>query len=386
MKELNKYQQKAQDERIATAVIKSKTTKELQDARFFIDQLLKLRKTSKLKTTYVTGTKNAIKYNGEDKVYFDFKFDSTVTGRMSCSGYKAGPMKPKGVSFHTLPNPDEDDEGVDVSRNIRSSFCAPKGTHAFITADYSTMELRILSFIAGEGAMKLAFYEGKDLHTYTASLLFKCREDQVDKKQRKIAKTINFLIVYGGGAPNLSQVAGISIPEAEKIIQRYGKVFPRVFSYMKVVEDQVKSLGYVTTLFGRKRHLPNVNSPDLKVVNRAVRQALNFTVQSPASDVMLCAVDGITDSFVELGMSSRLVATVHDSVEVVSPYEESLRAIYSIRKNMMNPPALSELGIEFDVPLVVDIEIGHNFGLCTGVKFDENGIITNQEEILEYIK
>tara|TARA_R110000737_G_scaffold36331_1_gene55700 strand:- start:1912 stop:3069 length:1158 start_codon:yes stop_codon:yes gene_type:complete len=384
---MNKYQKKAKDEKISRAVIADKTTKSLRESKAFITDLLELRKSTKLSTTYVTGTRNAIKNNGHEKVYFDFRFDGTKTGRLSCGGSTRGKKKTdkQGVSFHTLPQTDDDYETADVSRNIRSQFVAPVGW-IFLAADYSQMELRVLSVLANEGAMKKAFLEGRDIHTSTAAMIFGVSESQVTKKQRGIAKTVNFLIVYGGGAYNLSETAKISLADAEKVFVKYRENFPRVFSYMDIIEENVMRDEYVTTIFGRKRRLPNVRSNTKKVVAQAVRQANNFTVQSPASDVMLCAIDGIEEELEVEEMESRVVATVHDSVEVVSPPVEVFGCLELMRSNMMNPIAMEELGVELDVPLVVDVEAGKSFGEVIEVKFDDLGKVINKEEVLECVR
>lgn len=382
---MNKYQEAAKHKKIAEAVIRDKSTEDLIEIQKFITNFLDMQKVGKLHTTYVNGTKKAIAFNEQDRVYFDFRFEGTVTGRLSCAGQKIK-GDPMGLSFHTLPNPDEDDEGgVDVSKNIRSIFTAPDGW-VFLASDYSTMELRVLSVLSGEYAMKKAFLEGRDLHTATASMLFGTSEENVSKKERKIAKTINFLIVYGGGPPNLAQVAGIPLSEAEQAIDRYKKVFPRIFHYMEVVEEQLRRDHYVTTIFGRRRHLPNITSFDKKKQAEAIRQAVNFTVQSAASDVLVCACEGIMKEFEEKGMEARVVATVHDSIEVVCPKHETEEALKIKRRNMMNPPAFEELGIEFDVPLVVDCEVGYDFGVVHEVEFCEDNNIENKEELAEFFK
>ena len=172
--------------------------------------------------------------------------------------------------------------------------------------------------------------------------------------------------------------------EAEDAIARYRTVFPRVFEYMNVVRDQLLRDHYVTTLFGRKRHLPNVKSYDKKVVAEAIRQAVNFTVQSPASDILVCACNEIMDRFAEENMQARVVATVHDSIEVVCPKYETEKALKIKREVMTNPSALEVLGVELDVPLVVDCEVGYNFGVVHEVEFDENNNILNKEELHEF--
>jgi len=362
---MSKWKERQQSKKISAAVITDKSTKELKVAASFIKELLDLKKSLKLQKTYIVGTRAAIEYNGYNKIFLDFRFEGTATGRLSCASYNA--KKRKGVSFHTLPRPDEDDdEGSNLASNIRSLFIPPP-TWDFITADYATMELRILAHIAGEENMLKAFRSGEDLHSYTARLVF--GKEKISKFERQLAKAVSFLIVYGGGPFNLSETMGIPMRRAEEIIGAYQTVYPKVFSYMDKVNDSTKMRGYAESIFGRRRHLPNVNSKDLKLVNRALRQGLNFTVQSPASDVLLCAVIGITQEFKEREMEARVVATVHDSIEVVSPSWETREAALIVKNEMEQYPVLRErMGMEFSVPLVADIEVGDSFG--TGKKLE----------------
>ena len=176
------WQYRDEGKRISKSVIADKTKEELVESKKFLKGLLELRKSEKLTKTYIQGTKNAIAYNEHDKIYVDFRFDGTATGRLSCAAYTA--QKAMGVSFHTLPR--------ETTNNIRSLFKAP-GDWAFIAADYAAMELRVLSHIAKEGNMQLAFNQGADLHTYTARLLF--NKEKITKQERQIAKTVSFLIV-----------------------------------------------------------------------------------------------------------------------------------------------------------------------------------------------
>lgn len=356
---MGKWQHREEGKRISKSVIASKTTEDLQEAKKFLKGLLGLRKSEKLTKTYIDGTKNAIAYNERDKVFVDFRFDGTATGRLSCAAYTA--QKAMGVSFHTLPR--------ETTNNIRSLFTAPDGW-AFIAADYAAMELRVLSHIAKDGNMQLAFNQGADLHSYTARLLF--NKPEISKQERQIAKAVSFLIVYGGGAFNLSETMGIPMRRAEKIIKDYENVYPAVFAYMDFVNSFIKENGYAYTIFGRKRNLPDVYSKDRSVVNRALRQGLNFTIQSSASDILLTSLLGASKRFKEAGLLARPVATVHDSIEVICPKEEVKDALTILYDEMVNYPKIKDVfNIHFDVPLAIDAEVGGSFGDGRLVEFRE---------------
>ena len=182
-----KWQHRDEGKKISKGVVKGKTTEELRTASRFISSLLDLRKIQKLQKTYISGTKKALEYTQGDRVYVDYRLDGTTTGRLSCAAYNA--QKPMGVSFHTLPR--------DTNINIRSIFTAEDESF-FVTVDYAAMELRVLAHVAKEKSMQQAFISGQDLHTYTARLLF--GKQDISKTERQIAKTVSFLIVYGGGA------------------------------------------------------------------------------------------------------------------------------------------------------------------------------------------
>jgi len=289
----------------------------------------------------------------------DYRFDGTATGRLSCAAYSA--KKTMGVSFHTLPREKEN--------NIRSFFVAPSD-YKFITIDYAAMELRVLAHIAKEGNMQTAFNQGADLHTYTARLLF--NKQNITKSERQIAKTVSFLIVYGGGPFNLAETTGISMKKAEKIIRNYQNVYPGVFEYMEFVNEYIKSNKYAYTIFGRRRNLPNVDSKDFSVVNRALRQGLNFTIQSTASDILLCGLLGFNKRIENTSLDAYPVATVHDSIEVVCHKDCVKECLEILYDELVNYPFMREtFNIHLDIPLKIDAEIGTSFGDGEVVEFVE---------------
>jgi len=344
------------DKQISEDYVSKKSTEDLREAKGWLDSLLELRKVQKLYNTYVNGIKRAVDINGTNKVYVDYRMDGTLTGRLSCASYSN-----MGVSFHTLPREDK--------YNIRNMFTAPEG-HSFITVDYAAMELRVLAHIAKETKMQQAFIEGVDLHTYTASLLFQKSEDKIKNSERQIAKSVSFLIAYGGGAYRLSETTGITHRRSEKIIAKYAEVYPGIFRYMDFVHNYIRENQYAYTIFGRRRHLPDVLSRDTKVSKGALRQGLNFTIQSAASDILLCAIKGITKSFE--GLKARIVATVHDSVEIIAPHDEVGEALEIVYDEMVNYKTVrSDFGIQFNLPLKIDAEVGSSFGNGKPIEFKD---------------
>ena len=366
---MSKWNYRDESKKISRSLIREKSTEDLLEAKQFIQGLLSLKKADKLYKTYINGTKKAIEYNEKNRVFVDYRFDGTATGRLSCAAYTAS--KPMGVSFHTLPR--------DTNDNIRSLFIAPKD-HLFLTVDYAAMELRVLAHVAKEEKRQYAFNSNADLHTYTAQLLFNKRD--ITKDERQIAKTVSFLIVYGGGAFNLAETMSIPMSRAERIIDNYKTVYPGIFEYMDHVNDYIKRNGNAYTIFGRRRNLPDVNSKDRSVVNRALRQGLNFTIQSTASDILLCGLLGTNKVFNERGLKARVVATVHDSIEVVCPKEEGEEVCEIVYDQLVNYPFMKSIfGIEFSVPFKIDVEVGKSFGEGSSITYNE-GSPTNLSELL----
>lgn len=351
-------------EDILKLVLKEIPTDKLERIRKFLDTFQTYNKVDKLYKTYVIGVKKAIAYNGENKVYFEFKLDSTITGRLSCSAYSAGAKKNKGVSFHTLPRENK-------YADIRNLFIAPSGWR-FICADYKTMELRILAHVADEPGLKEAFRNGQDIHTLSAQSAF--NKEKVTKEERQQGKTISFTVAYVGGEFNIAETNNIPIERARQLLANYKKKFPKIFKYHDICKEIISRTEEISTIFGRTRHLPNVKSPIPPIREKAMRQGINSTIQGPASDVMTCAAIGIFNEIKEKKLSARLVATVHDSIEVVCSPEVEKEVCELVRRHMVTYPYLREkLGIEFSVPLEIDMEVGSSFGNGKEVHFDENG-------------
>ena len=349
---MSRWKKKADEKKISKWKISEHSTDHLLKAKSFVGGLLDLRKSEKLYRTYVKGVRNAALYNDEDKVYVDYKLDGTTTGRLSCTAYNA--TKSMGLSFHTLPR--------ETKNNIRSIFVAPPGFR-FITVDYASMELRVLAHIAKEYKMQKAFKDGIDLHKYTGSLLFNKSQDKVTKQERQVAKTTSFLIVYGGSKFQLSEIMRIPLRKADKVIETYKEVYSGIFQYMDFIEKIIMKNKYAYSIFGRRRNLPDIESKNYAVAAKAVRQGINFTIQSTASDILVCSLIGIAKKLEERGMKTRIVSTVHDSLEIISPDDELDEACKIIHNEMVNYPYIRKhFGISFDVPLEIEILVGDSFG------------------------
>tara|TARA_R100000458_G_scaffold11747_1_gene9527 strand:+ start:7735 stop:8850 length:1116 start_codon:yes stop_codon:yes gene_type:complete len=361
-------------------VIGEKSKTELQAAKDFITKLLEYKKKCKQHKTYVKGVRDAIAYNKEDRIYSNYNFSQTVTGRLSCSTYSCGPKKKKGVSFHTLPRPTEDNV------NIRKLMKAD-GDKAFIAADFSQAELRVLAQCCKDKNLIKAFTSGQDLHSFTASLVFGKDVKNVTKAERQIAKSVSFLIVYGGGPNKLAQQINKPVSYCKGIFKAYQDNFPNVFKWINVIHKSVRENGYAVSLFGRRRHLPNVSSPIKKYQYRALRQGLNFVIQSSASDLMLHSITRVCKDLNDSGIEYDLLATVHDSVELQCEVKDLKRCVEIMRASLTSTSDLKKYyGLDFVVPFEVDVEAGTSFGDVVDVEFDSKGYALNTSEVIDYVQ
>lgn len=369
-------------EKLAKGHLQGMNTDSLLLAKQFISDLLDFKKLVKLDKTFIQGPMKAAEYNKRDRVFCDFNLDGTVTGRLSCTKCSGEKGADKGVSFHTLAKKDKK-----LAVNIRSAYVAEKDS-LFLAADYSTMELRVLAQIANVQAMKESFIKGEDLHTDTASKIFDIIKSEISKDsfERSAAKLANFLIVYGGQAQNLAESIGIDIKKAQWIINKHSQVYPEIEEAVHDTYMELHEIGYIETIFGRRRRFPDFISPDDKVRRRCVRQAFNTKVQSAASDILLCADEGIRRDFQKFNITkSRTLANVHDSYEASvhkSEVEQVVRIVYN---NMKNNPIFRSLGIKFNVPLEVELELGTSFGEGVLVHFDSEGNPLNLNEVIDEI-
>ena len=345
---------------IAKAVLNNMSNDQLKAAKKFFDRFSEYKKLTKLHSVYIEGARTALQNTGNSRMYVKYNIDGTVTGRISNSGANVGRKKTDkiGVSFHTLPR-----ESLDV--NIRDYVVAPEG-HDFITIDMKAMELRVLAHVANEENMIHAFKSGVDLHSYSAGLTFNKDPKDVSKLERQIAKEVSFLTVYGGTAYTLASKRNIPEDRAEEIINSWLAAFPGVGRYMNTIDEYIKQFGYAKTIFGRYRHLPNVRSPFKSVRREAFRQGLNFTIQSAASDILLCGMLGVIEKL--KGMKAKVVATVHDSIELIAPKGETRKVVEIVSDELENYHYLKDnFNIHLKVPLGVDVEVGSSFG--NGVEY-----------------
>ncbi|MBP3503880.1 MAG: DNA polymerase I [Bacilli bacterium] len=300
-------------------------------------KVLEYRKYSKLYSTYVVGLLEEI-YEDE-KVHTIFKQSLTLTGRLSS-------VEP---NIQNIPIRTED------GRLIRSAFI-PSDDSILVSADYSQIELRILAHVSKCKHMIEAFNSGEDLHASTAAKIYNINISDVTKDQRRIAKAVNFGIVYGMSPWGLAEELNISTFEANDFINRYFMIYPEVKLYLDNVVKETKEIGYTETIFGRRRYMPEINSSNGALRQFAERTAKNAPIQGAAADVIKLAMVAVDKKFKELGLKSKLIAQVHDEL-VVDTLNSEVETVKKILKETM------EGVVKLDVLLEAELSWGTNWDM-----------------------
>ncbi|MEM7816564.1 MAG: DNA polymerase I, partial [Candidatus Aenigmatarchaeota archaeon] len=299
--------------------------------------LLEFRELNKLKTTYAIPLINEVK-NKEGMLYAEFNQTSTQTGRLSSSSPNLQSIPLKGI-FSSL-----------LRKAFISSFC----NGVLLSADYSQIELRLLAHFSGDEKLKEAFLNDLDIHRYTASLLFKINEEEVSENQRNLAKTINFGIIYGMSAYGLSKELNVSVEEAENFIQDYFLRYPKIKLYIQKTIEEAQEKGYVTTILGRRRYLPDLKSPNMNLREFASRQAINTPIQGSCADIIKLAMIKIYKEIKKKNLRARLIMQIHDELIFDLPKEELNSLLVIVKKNM-------EESVKLEVPIKVKIKVGKNW-------------------------
>jgi DNA polymerase-1 len=302
-----------------------------------IDQLLEFRQLAKLKSTYVDALPKLI-LPASGRVHTSFNQSVTTTGRLSSSD----------PNFQNIPIRTE------LGRSIRKAFIAQDKKALILSADYSQIELRVMAHISGDEGMTEAFRNGEDIHASTAAKIFGVPQAEVTADMRRKAKEVNFGIMYGIGAYGLASRLGISQAEAKEIIARYFQRFPKVQGYINDTIAQAQQQGFVSTLLGRRRYIPEINSRNKNIRQNAERQSINMPIQGTAADMIKIAMIKIDTAFREKKLQSAMVLQVHDEL-VFEVQEKELAVIKElVAENMRN-------ALPLNVPIEVEIGAGVNW-------------------------
>ncbi|MGN1457013.1 MAG: DNA polymerase I [Acutalibacteraceae bacterium] len=297
-----------------------------------INDILEYRTLTKLKSTYCDGLVKVIAADG--RIHSSFNQTETRTGRISS----------------TEPNLQNIPVRTERGKELRRFFCA-KNDCVLVDADYSQIELRVLSHIADDQNMIDAFKNNYDIHTSTAAKVFGLPQEMVTPALRSRAKAVNFGIVYGIGAFSLAKDIGVSRKEADKYIKDYLALYSGIDGYMNRVVENAKNDGYVTTMFGRRRYLPELTSSNRNIRAFGERVARNMPIQGTAADIIKIAMIKVYNRLKKENMKSRLILQVHDELIVEAPENEAQKAAQILNEEMENAVKLS-------VPLTADAATG----------------------------
>ena len=302
-----------------------------------IEDIMEYRTLTKLNSTYVDSLISIIN-PVTGRIHSSFNQTVTATGRISS----------------TEPNLQNIPVRTDIGREIRKMFTAEGDNRVLVDADYSQIELRVLADISGDENMCGAFRNNIDIHRQTASQVFDVPLDEVDSTMRFRAKAVDFGIVYGIGAFSLAQDLKISRKEADQYIKHYLEHYPKVDEYMKNIVEKAKEDGYVTTMYNRRRYLPELKASNKITQAFGERVAMNAPIQGTAADIIKIAMVNVYNRLKREGLKSKLVLQVHDEliVEAVSDEKEAVERV--VREEMQNAAKLK-------VPLIVDLNVGHSW-------------------------
>ncbi len=308
----------------------------LQGKHPVVDHLLAYRQLSKLKSTYVDGLLTLMDQT-TGRVYTSFNQTIASSGRLSSSN----------------PNLQNIPIRTEVGRQIRRAFVADP-SYVLLTADYSQIELRILASITHEPRLVEAFSNDEDIHTITAASLFALPVEEVTKDQRRLAKTVVYAVLYGQSAFGLSQVTGMSNADAASFIRRYHETFPNVKVYVDGTLQQARTQGYVNTLYGRKRFIPDMHALSHSERQALEREAINMPIQGTNADLIKIAMLRLHAALREKRMKTRMILQVHDELVFEVPVEEIDRARRLVKSEM-------EGVAQLEVPIKVEMKMGKNW-------------------------
>ena len=313
-----------------------------------IDGILEYRQLSKLKGTYVDALPELINKDTH-RIHTSFNQVGSATGRMSSSD----------------PNLQNIPIRTELGRQVRRAFIAPKVNGEqwrLLSADYSQIELRVLAHLSEDPALLQAFRNGEDIHTATASQMFDVPFADVNSDHRRIAKVLNFGVIYGLSAYGISQQTGFNPEEGTRFIESYFSKYPGIKGYLEGVKEKARTRGYVETVSKRRRYLPELNASNYVVRQGAERMAINMPIQGTAADIMKVAMIRVHREMKDKGLKARLILQVHDELMFEAPPDEIEPLRNLVQKEMPLAFEVLPSAREFAVPLNVEVKIGSNWG------------------------
>jgi DNA polymerase-1 len=306
----------------------------LAAAHPIVGKILAYREATKLKSTYVDTLPDAV-WPGTGRIHTTFSQLATATGRLASSN----------PNLQNIPIRSEQ------GQEIRKAFVARDADHVLLSADYSQIELRIMAALSGDSAMREAFDSGRDIHVATAARVHRVSPDNVTGEMRRQAKMINYGLMYGMSTFGLAQRLGIARTEAGTIVDAYFDEFPGIRAYIDGAIDFAREHGYVRTVSGRRRPLPDIRSRNATQRSAAERNAVNTPIQGSGADLIKTAMVRVSDAFRERRFGAKMVLQIHDELLFDVPREEVDEVCPVIEQCMVH-------AIELDIPIEVDIGVG----------------------------
>ena len=308
-----------------------------------LDMVLEYRQLSKLKSTYVDALPTLVNPN-TGRIHTEFKQTGSDTGRLSS----------------TEPNMQNIPVRTELGRRVRSAFVAENAPEwTLLGADYSQIELRILAHYSRDEGLMAAFLNGEDIHAATAASVYGVAISDVDAEMRRVAKIMNFGVLYGLSPFGIRQQTGFSAEEGKAFIDTYFTNYPGIRGYIEGIKEQVKQDGYVETLMGRRRRINEVHSSNFHTRAAGERMAVNMPIQGTAADIVKIAMINIQQRMGALGMRSKMILQVHDELIFEVPRDE-LGHMQAIITELMPTAVPPHVG--FEVPLEVEMKVGDNWG------------------------
>ncbi|MBI9018896.1 MAG: DNA polymerase I [Phycisphaerae bacterium] len=302
--------------------------------------MVQYRQLSKLKNTYVD-TLGTMVNNRTGRIHCSFNQCGTATGRLSCSD----------------PNLQNIPVRTEEGKKIRKAFIPGDKNNVLMAADYSQIELRLLAHFSQDEDLLKAFNNGQDIHRFVAAQVYGVAFDNVTSEMRSCAKAVNFGIIYGQGAFGLSRGTGMSVKEADKFIKDYFYRYSHIKDYMEAVIEDAKKCGYVQTILGRRRMLPDINSSNNNLRKMAERMAVNTTLQGSAADLIKVAMINIDKRITDENLDMKMLLQVHDELVFELPKDKAEDYGQIVRDEMIK-------ALKLDVPLLVDVNSSENWLEC----------------------
>ena len=307
----------------------------IRDEHEIIPKIERYRELSKLAQTYLDALPNWIGDDG--RLHTTFEQTTAATGRLSSIN----------------PNLQNIPIRTETGREIRACFI-PEPGNVLLSVDYGQVELRVLAHIANEQVLRDIFARGEDVHTETASAVFELPAEQLDVGMRSKAKMVNYGIVYGLSAYGLADRLRIEQDEAQEFIDRYLERFPAVAQFMKDAVEQAQEHGFVLTMFGRRRQIPEIRARNWQVRKLGERLAVNTVIQGTAADIIKVAMVNCHNALAEAGLKTKVILQIHDELLFEGPPEEMEQATEIVTREMVG-------AAEMDPPLTVDVGVGDNW-------------------------